>query len=159
MSDHPVIRSTHGQERQGGVEGRDNSEAAGANRLLTTLLGHQLLQFRMGHDVRLEVGPHHEVVLEAPIEVRDRTSRWFGEPLSAGAAGALLPLIDQEVSSAHIATNGSLVLGVGSATLTVHSAPTYEAWQVHGPEGMLIGCSPGGDYVAFWEPESRTKCP
>lgn len=158
MSDPPVIRSNQGEERRGRVEGQDNNEAVGANRLLTTLLGHKLLQFRMGYDVRLAVGPH-QVVLEAPIEVRDRTSRWSGEPLSAEAAGALLPLIDQEVISAHIATNGSLVLGVGSATLTVRSAPTYEAWQVHGPDGMLIVCSPGGDYVAFWEPESRTKRP
>ena len=86
----------------------------------------------------------------------DGNSQWSGEPLTADAAGALLPLIHREVASGHIASDGTLVLGLGSATLTVMPHPMYEAWQVRGPDGLLIVCSPGGEYVAVWEPDGRT---
>jgi hypothetical protein len=110
----------------------------------------------MGHGMHLEVGDVHEVTIEKPFEVADGNSHWGGDPLTAEAAGALLPLNYREVTSGHITTNGTLVLGLGSATLTVPPHPMYEAWQVRGPGGLLIVCSPGGEYVAAREPEHRT---
>ena len=110
----------------------------------------------MGYGVHLELGDEHEVTIETPFDVVNGDTRWAGEPLTAGAAGALLPLNLREVTSGRISTDGTLMLGLGSATLTVPPAPMYEAWQVRGPDGLLIVCSPGGDYVAVWGPESRT---
>lgn len=156
MSNTPVIRSGDGQERRGIEEGRDDGDVVVANQLIAALLGEQLVQFRMGYGVHLEVGHDHEVTIETPFEVLDGNTQWSGEPLTAAAAGALLPINLRAVTSAQIATDGTLVLGFGAATLSVPPTPMYEAWQVRGPDGLLIVCSPGGEYVAVWEPEGRT---
>jgi hypothetical protein len=155
MGDTPFIRSSDG-DRTGITEGGDDADVVVANNLIAALLGKPLVQFRMGYGVHLEAGDDHEVTIETPFEVEDGDARWAGEPLTAGAAGTLLPLNGREVTSAHIGTDGTLVIGLGSATLTVPPAPMYEAWQVRGPDGLLIVCSPGGDYVAVWEPTGRT---
>ena len=155
MSDTPFIRSSDG-ERKGITEGGDHTEVVVANSLIGALIGKQLVQFRMGYGVHLELGNDHEVTIETPFEVTDGNIRWDGEPLTADAAGALLPLSLSEVTSGRITTDGTLVLGLGSATVTVPPAQMYEAWQVRGPDGLLIVCSPGGDYVSVWKPETRT---
>ncbi|HEX5018716.1 MAG TPA: DUF6188 family protein [Actinomycetes bacterium] len=154
MSDRPSLRSGDG-ERQGATEG-GATEVGIANQLIADLIGRQLVQFRMGYGVHLEVGSDHEVTIETPFEVIGADTRWAGEPLTAGAAGALLPLNLRELTSVQVATDGTLVLAFGAATLTVPPAPMYESWQVRGPDGLLIVCSPGGDYVAVWKPESPT---
>ena len=153
MSETPIIRSGD-EERRGITEGRDDSEVVVANRLIAALLGQQLAQFRMGYGVHLELGHDHEVTIETPFQVVDGNDRWAGEPLTAEAAGALLPLNHRVVTCGRIESDGTLVLGFDSATLTVPPAPMFEAWQVRGPAGLLIVCSPGGEYVAVWEPES-----
>ncbi len=107
----------------------------------------------MGYGVHLELGSDHEVTIETPLTIVDGGARWSGEPLTAEAAGALLPLNLREVNSVEIASDGTLNLDLGEATLSVPPHPMYEAWQVSGPHGLLIVCSPGGDYVAVWEPE------
>ena len=61
-----------------------------------------------------------------------------------------------EVTSQGVADDGTLVLGLGSATLTVRPHSMYEAWQVRGPDGLLIVCVPGGDCLAVWEAEPLT---
>lgn len=147
----PSIRSNDG-ERFGITEGA-GEEVVVANELLRGLQGLQLVQFRMGYGIHLELGSGHEVTIETPLTVVDGGTRWSGEPLTADAAGALLPLNLREVTSAKIAGDGTLSLELGEAILTVPPHPMYEAWQVRGPSGSLIVCSPGGEYVAVWEPE------
>lgn len=154
MSDVPFIHSSEGK-RQGFTEGGD-SEVVVANGLLAALVGKPLVQFRLGYGVHLELGDEHEVTIETPFGVVDGDAAWMGEPLTAEAAGALLPLNGREVTVAGVAQDGTLTLGIGSASITVPPAPMYEAWQVRGPGGMLIVCSPGGDYIAVWEPEVET---
>jgi len=136
-------------------EAQDDGDVAVANRLIAALLARPLVQFRMGYGVHLEVGDDHEITIETPFKVADESTQWSGEPLTAEAAGALLALNLREVTSARIAIDGTLALGFGPATLTVPPDAAYEAWQVRGPDGLLIVCSPGGDYVAVWEPKGR----
>jgi hypothetical protein len=150
----PFIRSSDGERP--GIAEHGGAEIALAERLLAVLTGKSLVQFRMGYGVHLELGTDHEVTIETPFGVVDGDARWSGEPLTADAAGALLPLNLRDVTSTHVATDCALVLGLGSATLTVPPHPLYEAWQVRGPDGLLVVCSPGGDYLAVWEPESRS---
>lgn len=150
----PFIRSNDG-DRSGITEG-GVQEVAIANRLVAALTGESLIQFRMGYGVHLEVGADYEVTIETPFHVNSDDIDWGGEPLTAEAAGALLPLISYELTSSHVSNDGTLTLGLGSATLTVQPHTMYEAWQVRGPDGLLIVCSPGGDYIAVWEPEGRT---
>jgi hypothetical protein len=148
----PFVRQGD-EERQGITEGGDAGVVV-ANRLLNALVGKPLVQFRMCYGVHLQVGDDHEVTIETSLEVINGDAQWSGEPFTAEAAGALLPLISREVTAAGIARDGTITLGLGSATLTVPPSPMYEAWQVNGPHGLLIVCSPGGHNVAIWEPET-----
>jgi hypothetical protein len=151
--DAPFIRTSDG-DRPGIAEG-GGTDIVVANRLMAILSGKPLVQFRMGCGVNLELGYDHEVTIESSVDVVDGENRWSGEPMTAGAAGALLTLIQREVTVARVDQDGALVLGLGSATLTVRPEPMYEAWQVSGVGGLLIVCGPGGEHVSSWEPESR----
>lgn len=128
----------------------DDQESMIVSGLIRAVVGHQLVQFRMGYGVHLELGNDFEVTIETEFTVDTGERRWTGEPLTAEAAGALLPLNLTTVSEATIVKDGTLLLALGHATLTVPPHPLYEAWQVRGPRGSLIVCSPGGDYVAYW---------
>lgn len=101
---------------------------------------------------RLGLGSVHEVTIETSLQVADAGAELDGEFLSGEAAAALLPLISREVAAANVAPDGTLTLVLGEATLTVRPHQMYESWQVRGPDGLLIVCSPGGEYVAVWEP-------
>lgn len=37
------------------------------------------------------------------------------------------------------------------AVLAGKPHPMYEAWQMSGPDGLLIVCAPGGDHIAVWK--------
>jgi hypothetical protein len=141
--------------RYGETEGR-GEDVVIANDLLAPVVGQRLVQFRMGCGVHLELGYDFEVTIETALSVADGDARWSGEPLTAEAAGALLPLNLRLVTSVKVDRDGKLTLGLGDATLSVLPHPMYEAWQVRGPGGMLIVCSPGGDYVAVWRAESES---
>lgn len=127
-----------------------------SNELLAPVVGEPLVQFRMGYGMHLELGHDFEVTIETPLTVVNDSNRWSGKPLTADAAGALLPLNLREVTFVRVDQDGTLNLGLGEATLTVPPHPMYEAWQARGPRGMLIVCSPGGEYVAVWKPESES---
>lgn len=147
------IRSRDGEE--GGITKGCGDDIVLANQLISRVEGEQLIQFRMGCGVHLEFGiDDFEVTIETSLVVVDGSALWSGEPLTADAAGALLPLNHREVTSAKIATDGALSLGFGQATLSVPPHPMAEAWQLRGPDGLLIVCLPGGDRVAVWEPET-----
>jgi hypothetical protein len=154
MSDAPIVRSSDGEARPGITEGGDDRDVVIANIVIGALVGKPLVQFRMGYGVHLELGDDHEVTIETAFEVADDNAHWVGEPLTPDAAGALLPLNSRQITSGRIAKDGTLSLCLGSATMTVPPASMYEAWQVRGPDGLLIVCAPGGDYVAVWEPGS-----
>ena len=156
MSDEAKPSIRRGNEvRQGKSEGR-GEDIIIANDLLAPVVGQSLVQFRMGYGVHLELGYDFEVTIETALTVADGDGRWIGEPLTGDPAGALLPLNSRDVTSVKVDRDGTLNLGLGEATLSVPPHPMYEAWQVRGPRGMLIVCSPGGDYVAVWEPKSES---
>jgi len=137
------------------VDGQ-GEDIALSNELLAPVVGEPLVQFRMGYAIHLELGHQFDVTIETPLTVVDGGNRWSGEPLTADAAGALLPLNLREVTLVRVDRDGTLNLGLGEATLTVPPHPMYEAWQVRGPRGMLIVCPPGGEYVAVWRPEDES---
>jgi hypothetical protein len=135
---------------------RHGEDIALSNELLVPVVGKPLLQFRMGYGVHLELGHDFEVTIETPLTVTDGGSAWSGEPLTAEAAGALLPLNLRDVSFVRVDRDGTLNLGLGEATLSMPPHPMYEAWEVRGPDNMLIVCPPGGKYVAVWKPEGES---
>ena len=147
--DPPAIQSEAGERV--GISDRD---AVVANRWIKNLVGKQLVQFRMGYAIHLEFGHDHEVTIGGPFEVSHGEVHWGGEAMTAEAAGALLALRLCEVTSARALADGTLVIDLASAIVTIPPEPMYEAWELRGPDGLLIVCSPGGEYLAVWEPEA-----
>lgn len=146
--DGPFIRA-----EAGGIHGRrDEQEITIANDLIQAVLGYQLAKFRLDYGVHLELGNDFEITIETEFTLEAGEIRWTGEPLTTEAGKVLLPLTSTTVSEATIGNDGTLRLALGQATLTVSPHPLYEAWQFRGPRDLLIVCSPGGDYVAYWAP-------
>jgi hypothetical protein len=146
----PHIRSQDGV--QTGIAEGHGQEAAVANGWLGALVGKPLVQFRMGYGAHLEIGTEFEVTIETAFRVASPDADWGGEPLTGEAAGALLLLNARAVAAATVAPDGTLSLVLGEAELTVRPHELYEAWQVRGPDGLLVICSPGGECIAVWDP-------
>jgi hypothetical protein len=128
----------------------NDADVRRATGLLQVVVGEQLVQFRMGYGVHLELGSDAEVTIETPFRVTTVEDEWTGEPLTEGAAGALLPLILQKVTSAEVTPDDALRLGVGPSELMVRPHPDFEAWQLRSTNGLLVVCMPGGG-LAIWD--------
>ena len=140
----------------------DHSEPRGsgfirANAEVSHVVGQTLYQVRMGYaGIQLALGDsfEYEVVIDTPLAVTTTGAAWTGEPLTAEAASALLPLLGADVASARVAADGTLHLVIGQAAIEVRPNDHYESWQLRGPRNLLVVCSPGGDYIAVFEPDS-----
>jgi len=75
----------------------------------------------------------YEVVIDTPLAVTTTGASWAGEPLTAEAAGALLPLLGADLASAGAASDGTLHLLIGQAAIEVRPNDHYESWQLRGP--------------------------
>lgn len=100
------------------------------------------------------VGFEFEVTIDTPLAVMTTGARWAGEPLTAEAAGALLRLLGAGVTSASVAPDGALHLVIGEAAIEVWPNDYYESWQLRGPRNLRV-CSPGGEYIAVFEPDGE----
>ncbi len=128
-----------------------------ANAEVSRVVGQTLYQVRMGYaGIQLVIGDsfEYEVVVDTPLAVTATGAVWAGEPLTAEAAGALLPLLGAGVASAKVATDGTLHLVIGESAIEVRPNTLYESWQLRGPRNLLVVCSPGGEYIAVFEPDA-----
>lgn len=137
-----------------GVE-RRGSAFPRANELVSRVVGESLDQFRMGYRIHLELGDDHLVTIETPLAVTSPGAYWVGEPTTGEAAGALLRLVGERISSARILSDGTLQLFFGAAAIEVRPHAYYEAWQLHGVRGLSVVCAPGGEYVAVFGPDPQ----
>jgi hypothetical protein len=106
---------------------------------------------RIDHQTRLQFGLF-EVVIETPfVLVVDEEERLL-DPADRSNLGPLLALYPDSLASASIDEHAALSLMFASgASITVRQDPCYEAWQINGPDGYLVVCTPGttGD-LATW---------
>ena len=79
---------------------------------------------------------------------RDGQVYEIGEGSETSATEALLALIGNDVEACYVSTSGKLnVVFVDEATLTIEPASKYEAWEVDGPDIVMIGLPGGGASV------------
>lgn len=60
-------------------------------------------------------------------------------------------LVGQRISSLLVSKRGDMAVNIGNTQLSVAAATDYEAWQIGGPKGELIICTPGGE-LTTWGP-------
>lgn len=123
------------------------SDAVAATRALQVLVGKSLTQLCVGvADVQLRFDDGLGVQLEAGVEVGDSQ---LVDPFSSAGVTALLPLLKCVVAAAHVEASGGLVLTFGATSLRCAADQQYEAWNVTGPDGVLVVAMPGGE-LAIW---------
>jgi Family of unknown function (DUF6188) len=67
----------------------------------------------------------------------------------------VLLLFQATVESALVGREGDLTLSFrDGARLRVQPSPDYEAWQISGPDRLLVVCMPGGGEPAIWDEDS-----
>ena len=71
------------------------------------------------------------------------------EPYNLSGVALLLPLLNGEVTAAHIDPSGKLTITLGGVTIWCGSDPDYESWSCDGRDGKKVACTPGGD-LAIW---------
>jgi hypothetical protein len=101
--------------------------------------------------VRMEYSDAYFVGIESPftVELQGRIVSLSPED-DEEAFKPLREMICQTVADAVAAKSGSLtVLFANGVRITVEPDPAYEAWNVSGPDGMLVVSTPGGK-LATW---------
>jgi len=106
---------------------------------------------RIDHQTRLQFGDF-EVVIESPFRVTALDGSEYR--LDPGVRTSLSPVLDlypDALITATVDAEASLRLRLASgATLDVPADARFEAWQVNGPDGFLVVCTPGGHRLAVW---------
>ena len=70
------------------------------------------------------------------------------QPADEELAAALHTAIGQPITLFNV-QEGVLALDVGDARIRAEPDPTYEAWNIAGPDKQLVVCRPGGE-LAIW---------
>jgi hypothetical protein len=114
---------------------------------------HELhLQFFNPPGEASQIQPGYEVSLGDYVYTSPDGSRHLvdGEA-KPSAFGPALDLFKQEIERATIWKSGRLQLSFkGGHLVDVEPSEQYEAWQITGPDGLLVVCVPGGGEPAVW---------
>jgi len=101
------------------------------------LTGQTLAAVSLDFTVTLTTEEGWDVAIEDETLARDDT-----------LAAALTRAVGQPITAFSI-DHGTLSLDVGDAHLRAAPDPTFEAWNVAGPDKQLVVCMPGGE-LAIW---------
>lgn len=58
---------------------------------------------------------------------------------------------DAAITEVLVSEEGHLAITVGSTQLSARASQKHEAWQIYGPRGEMLVCSPGGE-LEEWGP-------
>jgi hypothetical protein len=104
-------------------------------------VGEVQLHFDGGLSLRFETDIMHADGASAPVP-----------PYTLDGLSLLIPLLNADVTGVGVNELGGLSLTVGRTELHCAGHPDYEAWNLSGPNGVLVVCAPGGD-LAVWSAE------
>ena len=113
--------------------------------------GRDMTFIRVDHQTRLQFG-EFEVVIESPFRVTTPDGSQHNlDPGVRASLGPVLDLYPDALITAIVEADATLRLRLASgAALDVPADAHFEAWQVNGPDGFLVVCTPGGDRLAIW---------
>ncbi|MDZ7886256.1 MAG: DUF6188 family protein [Mycobacterium sp.] len=116
------------------------------------LTGKKLTSKHVEYTVGLQLSDDYFIRVESPftLALADRTLMLSPEGDAASAFEPLGQLVGQTISSSTVDRAGALtVVFERGELLHVEPDPSFEAWTVSGPKGLLIVCSPGGE-LSIW---------
>jgi hypothetical protein len=120
------------------------------------LAGERVQSVLIDHSVRLALSGARFVVIESPFTLNSQDGDLLLSP-EDDADEAFEPvrqLVGQVVNEAKVSEDGTLSVTFDSGLrLIVRPDPAYEAWNISGPDGALIVCTPGGK-LAVWRAQT-----
>lgn len=119
--------------------------------VLGPVVGHEMTFVRVDHQTRLQFN-HFEIAIGSPFHLTTAGGGEFAlDPRLRVGLGPLLELYPDVLEAATVDKDSSLRLRLaGGATIDVPADDQFEAWEVHGPDGFLVVCMPGGQGLAVW---------
>lgn len=145
----PYIRYSDGSIREG-------RSVVPQSNLLERVGGRDMTFVRVDHQTRLQFDDF-EIVIECPFRVTTPDGSEYNlDPAERISLGPVLGLYPDALITATVDADASLRLRLASgATLDVPADERYEAWQVNGPDGFLVVCTPGGQRLDIWDGPDR----
>jgi hypothetical protein len=126
------------------------------DRWLLPYRGMQVTQIRVSYQLTLVLDGGGQVDLEAEVVLSEGPLRAPDVVISCltperQEVAPALALFGTKLRSSVAFKSGALRLVFDSGMhLNVKPDAGYEAWRVHGPEGLCLVCKPGGD-VSVWQ--------
>ena len=97
-----------------------------------------------------------EFVIECPFQFTRNEDVLLLDPNERERLGPFLAIYPGLVSEGWVSHSGCLNLAMGDGTsIVVEPDPRYEAWQIVGPNNLLVVCTPGGGEPAIWNEHSE----
>jgi len=115
------------------------------------LEGADLTSIRIDSRTHLTFGAT-EVTIETPFRITADGQTYELDPGAQSGLGPLLVIYPDTLLSAGIDTQLTLRLEfTGGQMLEVREDPSFESWEIRGPDSRLIVCPPaGGGGLAVW---------
>jgi hypothetical protein len=141
----PYIRYPDGSIREG-------RSVAPQSNVLDRVGGRDLTFVRVDHQTRLQFDDY-EVVIGSPFRVTGLVGNEYSlDPEVRASLGPVLELYPDALITATVDADASLRLRFATgSTLDVPADSRFEAWQVNGPDGFLVVCTPGGHRLSVWD--------
>jgi len=130
---------------------REGRIVAPTSDVLDRLAGLELTSVRVDHQTRLQLD-EFEIAISSPFRMTARDASVINvDPGKRVSLGPVVGLCPDALVAAAVDTDASLRLAFASgATVVVPADSAFEAWQVSGPNGLLVVCPPGGTGLAVW---------
>lgn len=112
------------------------------------------------YTLRMHLSGDYFIVIESSLSIHRHGESITLSP-EEGPEEAFAPvhrLVGQVVDEAFADESGALRVRFGDGTrLDVEPDSSYEAWNVSGPGGLLVVCTPGGELVKWTPTEGADK--
>ena len=122
--------------------------------MIPNLAGQVISKIQIDFMLRLWTEGGWQFNLEGDVylsEAGRQTKLLDTQTTSQDAMEDLLPFVGATIVEVLVAAEGHLAINLGGVQISCQVVPQYESWQLHGPNGEIAVCLPGGK-LSTWGP-------
>jgi hypothetical protein len=124
--------------------------------MIPSFAGQRIFRVEVNFLVRMYTHEGWQIDLEGDVYLTTPTTGTLYIPLDGSVQeppAELQALVDAQITDVLVSPEGHLAINVGSTQLSVRASEMYESWQIYGPKGEMLVCTPGGE-LEEWGPRS-----
>lgn len=121
--------------------------------VVLNLSGRTLISLKVEYTVGTTFSGGYFVLISSPftLETSDSAVRLSPDEDPPESFEVMRNLVGETITHSEISANGTLTLRFENCTqIVVEPDCSYEAWNMTGPDGLLVVCTPGGE-LAIWD--------